>query len=96
VASRTPAERTVAHGGETWPIGSTQNIRGPRTGSPGTSRGVPQRPVVLDADRRQHPNDGVHPWKVTAAPATAQGRIRVTSVTDPTVKDVSDAVFAIQ
>jgi hypothetical protein len=37
----------------------------------------------------------VHPWKVTA-PAAAQGRIRVTSVTDPTVKDVSDAVFAIQ
>ena len=32
----------------------------------------------------------------TAAPATAQGRIRVTSVTDPTVMDVSDAVFAIQ
>jgi hypothetical protein len=29
-------------------------------------------------------------------PATAQARIRITSVTDPTVKDVSDAVFAIQ
>jgi hypothetical protein len=41
------------------------------------------------------PKDGVHPWKVTA-PATARSRIRVTRVTDPTVKDVTDAVFAVQ
>jgi len=41
------------------------------------------------------PNDGVHPWKATG-PATGQARIRVTSVTDPTVADTSDANFAIQ
>jgi hypothetical protein len=39
-------------------------------------------------------NDGTHAWTVTA-PATTTARIRVTSVTYPTVSDVSDANFTV-
>ena len=89
---------TVAlpNGGEMWSIGSTQNITWTSTGLTGNVKievsrtgGTSWTSVVGSTA-----NDGTHPWKVTG-PATSQARIRLTSVTDPTVTDVSDANASI-
>jgi hypothetical protein len=40
-------------------------------------------------------NDGTEPWTVTS-PVTSNARIRVSSVSQPTVNDVSDANFTIE
>ena len=83
-------------GGETWPIGSTQSIRWTSTGFAGNVKiqvsrdGGATWSLIVSSTA----NDGVHPWKVTG-PATTQARIRVTSLTDPTVGDVSNASFTI-
>ncbi len=85
---------TVAspNGGETWPIGSVQNISWTSSGLIGN--------VKIEVSRNggtswasitgSTPNDGAHAWTVKG-PATIQARIRVTSVTDPTVADVSNS-----
>ena len=87
---------TVPDGGETWPIGSTQTIRWTSVGLTGN--------VKIEVSRNggttwalivgSTASDGAHAWKVTG-PATAQARIRVTSVTDPTVSDVSNTNLAL-
>jgi hypothetical protein len=53
---------------------------------------------VLDIRTELHSinNAGQIAFTTVVAVSGPHGRIRVTSVTDPTVKDVSDAVFAIQ
>jgi len=89
---------TAPNGGETWPIASTQNISWISSGLTGNvkielsrSGGAPPWSLIIAST----PNDGTHSWVVTG-PTTTQARIRVTSVTDPTVTDVSDANAALQ
>jgi hypothetical protein len=85
------------NGAEAWPIGSTQNIMWASSGLTGKGKiqvsrdGGATGSLVAGSTA----NDGVHPWKVKG-PASRQARIRVTSVTDPTVADPGDADFAIQ
>ena len=57
-------------------------------------RGLPQWRDLVDVLIASTLNDGAHGWTVTG-PATTQVRLRVTSVSDPTVADVSDATATI-
>ena len=87
---------TSPNGGEVWPIGSSQNIAWTSSGLTGNvkieiSRNGGTSWTVLSASTL---NDGAHGWTVTG-PATTQARLRVTSLTDPTVADVSDAIATI-
>jgi hypothetical protein len=90
---------TSPNGGETWPIGSTQTIHWTSRGLTGNVKIEVSR-VLRDESTSwavivsSTPNDGTYNWKVTG-PATTQAQIRITSVTDPTVTDVSNANFTI-
>ena len=87
---------TSPNGGEIWPMGSSETIRWTSTQICGKVK------IELSRDGGSSwstlisstPNDGAHPWKV-AAPATTQARIRVSSVKDPRVSDISDGDFRI-
>jgi hypothetical protein len=88
---------TFPNGGEMWPIGSTQNLSWTSSGLTGNvkievSRNGGTSWSVIVATT---PNDGTYSWLVTG-PATTQARIRVTSLTDPTVADVGNANATIQ
>jgi len=84
------------NGGENWKIGTLQTITW-------TSDGV-TGPVRIDLSRdgggtwrniiAYTSNDGRQAWKVTA-PATTEARIRVVSIMNSAVFDVSDANFTI-
>ena len=90
----TLASGVVVHspnGGETWPIDSMQTIVWTSSGITGDvmielSRdgGTSWEPIIAST-----PNDGSHPWTVTG-PVTAQARVRITSLSSPTLADVSD------
>jgi hypothetical protein len=86
----------VPNGGEVWPIGSTRAVTWFSSGLTGNVKievsrngGSTWTSVIANTL-----NDGTHNWIVTG-PATTQGRIRVTSLTDPTVSDTSNANFTI-
>jgi lysyl endopeptidase len=81
----------------TWYAGEANNITWSSVGLTGT--------VNIDINRAYSggtwesivtgtANDGTHSWTVTT-PTTSAARIRVTSVTYPTVSDVSDADFTV-
>jgi surface antigen len=84
------------NGGEKWPMGSIQTIRWSSTGVTGNVR--------IDLSRNggsswetiipYTANDGSEAWIVTG-PATTQARIRVVSLSDPTIFDMSDGNFTI-
>src|SRR5215471_3640152 len=83
------------NGGECWPIGATRNITW--VGGSGNvrielSRTGGSAPWALISNNT--PNDGSYTWVVTGPPTT-QARIRITSLTDPTVSDTSDGNFTI-
>jgi hypothetical protein len=85
------------NGAEVWPIGSTRSIAWTSSGLTGNvkievSRNGGAAWALISAST---PNDGTHPWNVTG-PATTQARVRVTSVTDPTVSDASNANAVLQ
>ncbi|HEV8438171.1 MAG TPA: hypothetical protein VGT40_08755 [Methylomirabilota bacterium] len=86
----------VANGGEVWPIGSSQSIVWTSSGLTGNvkielSRDGGTSWALISGNTA---NDGAHPWMVTGA-ATTQARLRVTSLTNPAVFDVSNANFTI-
>lgn len=86
---------TVPNGGETWQIGSTQNIQW-SSNFPGKvkvliSRNGGAKWTLIFASK---PNDGNQPWKVKGATTTAL--IKVCRVKAPSVCDISDANFSIQ
>jgi hypothetical protein len=88
---------TDPNGGEVWAIGSTKQIHWNSSGLTGkvkieVSRNGGTSWTLITSDTA---DDGTHPWVVQGS-ATTQARIRVTSKTDPTVKDVSNANFTIQ
>jgi len=88
---------SAPNGGENWAIGNTQTISWTSSGLTGNVKielsrngGASWSPIATNT-----PNDGTQTWIVTG-PATAQARIRVTSLTDPTVSDASNGNAAIQ
>jgi hypothetical protein len=88
---------TAPNGGETWPIGALQTLRWNSSGVSGKVRiqisrnGGASWTTLFSATV----NDGVQNWKVKG-PATTQTRLRVSSVTNPGMFDVSDGNFEIR
>ena len=88
---------TSPNGGEIWRIGSSHPIQWTSSGLTGNvkiqvSRNGGASWSLITASTA---NDGRFNWIVTGK-ATTQARIRITSVTDPTVSDVSDADVTIK
>jgi hypothetical protein len=88
---------TAANGGEIWQRGSKQMIQWTSIGIGGKVKielsgdgGVSWKTIAKKAV-----NDGSQHWKVNK-PATTQGRIRVCSLSSPSICDTSDANFTIQ
>ena len=86
----------AANGGETINEGALFNIRWTTEGITGNVKielsrddGVSWTELFADT-----PDDGTQPWQVTG-PATQNALFRITSINDPSVFDVSDAVFNI-
>jgi uncharacterized repeat protein (TIGR01451 family) len=84
------------NGGETWPVGSAQTIHWTSSGVSGNVKieisrngGTTWSSLIAST-----PNDGAHPWTVTG-PVTTQARIRVSSVSNPAVSDISDGNYRI-
>jgi len=88
---------SAPNGGESWGIGSVQTITWSTTNVTGTVKielsrnGGASFPEVLFAST---PNDGMENWTVLG-PATSAARVRISSVSTPTVADTSDADFSI-
>jgi subtilisin-like proprotein convertase family protein len=88
---------TSPNGDESQVVGTTEPITWTSTGVAGsvkidysTDGGLSWLPIYPSTE-----NDGVASWTVQA-PVTAQARIRVSSVLDPTVADISDLNFTIR
>ncbi|MEI6310439.1 MAG: kelch repeat-containing protein, partial [bacterium] len=85
------------NGGESWETGSTQTIAWTSQWVSGNvkieiNRSYPSG--TWDTLFASVPNDGSESWVVTA-PASATCRIRISSVSDPAIQDISDGNFAI-
>ena len=84
-------------GGETWYTGESRNITWTSTGITGNvnieiNRAYPG--TTWTTLYSGTANDGTQAWTVTT-PVTSTARIRITSVTYPTVSDTSDTNFSI-
>lgn len=87
---------TLPNGGETWYVSQYRNIRW-------TSQNVTGN-VKIEISRNggstwstiasNTANDGIYGWTVTS-PASTSCRVKVSSVSDPGVNDMSDANFSI-
>lgn len=88
---------TVPNGGESWSIGSTHTLQWSTSNLTGNVRIELSRnggltfPEVLFTNTA---NDGMQDW-TALGPATSTARVRISSVSSPTVADTSDADFAI-
>jgi hypothetical protein len=100
VGAPPPAITLVSpNGGETWQVGTTQTIQWTYTGSPGTSLKI----ELLKADVLNRTitsfastSKGAYSWRIPATLAAgADYSIRITSKTNPSCTDVSDADFTI-
>jgi len=87
---------TSPDGGESWVVGSSHAITWSSAGISGnvniqiSRNGGSTWTTIIS----KTPNDGTQIWKITG-PATTQAKIRVVSVSSPTVFDISDATFII-
>jgi len=88
---------TSPNGGESWTIGSIKNITWISTGLTGSvkielNRNYPSGAwgVLFSSTA----NDGSESWQVTG-PASSSCRFRITSISDPTVFDISNGDFSI-
>ncbi|MGB9834826.1 MAG: lectin like domain-containing protein, partial [bacterium] len=88
---------TSPNGGESWTIGSTKNITWTSTGLTGDvkielNRSYPTGSwEVLFAST---PNDGNESWQVSG-PSSSSCRLRITSLSNPSVSDISDNNLSI-
>ena len=91
---------SIPNGGETWQVWSPYNIIWESVNVTGDVRidysmdggGVWIAPALFPDTA----NDGAEEWTPKTADVTAQGRIKVSSVDDPSVFDVSDADFTVE
>lgn len=83
-------------GGEDWPVGSTQSIQWTSSGVSGNMRIQLSRNggATYETLFGSTPNDGTENWVVTA-PLTLSARVRITSLSDTTVLEVSSSDFTI-
>jgi hypothetical protein len=86
----------VPNGGENWQINTSQTITWTSSGVTGNvkielSRNGGATFETLFADT---PNDGSQSWTVTG-PATTQARVKISSVANPSVNDLSNANFTL-
>jgi hypothetical protein len=93
------ANVTAPNGGETWYVGSTQNITWTYTGPPSqydieysTDNGTTWNLVATNVSVGA--GGGSYAWVIPNTPST-QCLVRVTDMIDPTRTDVSNAVFTI-
>jgi len=98
VSAASPSTITVVspNGGEYWIAGTSQTIRWKSSSVTGNvridlSRDGGSTWATIIANTR---NDGSEPWTVTI-PATTKARIRVVSLTNPAIFDISDRDFEI-
>jgi len=84
------------NGGESWTIGTSQNITWTATFTITDVKIELQRSVggSWETIVESTTNDGTYPWTV-AGSATAAASIRISKVGDPSINDVSDAVFSL-
>jgi hypothetical protein len=88
---------TSPNGREVWDIGSVQTIRWTSTGITGNVRidlsrdGGSTWTTIISST----PNDGSEQWTVTGPP-TNRARIRIVSLANPAIWDVSDQDFTIR
>jgi hypothetical protein len=88
---------TSPNGGESWPLGSAQTITWTSSNLSGnvtielSTDGGATFPTMIAANTA---NDGSEPWTVAGAPC-ATARIRITSISFPTVFDASNTNFSI-
>jgi hypothetical protein len=89
---------TIPNGGETWSVGTVQTIQWSTSNLTGNVKielsrnGGSSFPEILFANTA---NDGIEDWTVLG-PATSAARVRISSVSSPTVADTSDADFSIE
>jgi hypothetical protein len=87
---------TAPNGGETWGIGTMQNITW-------TSTSVTNAKIELSINNgtswndiiASTPSNGTYSWNVSNTPST-QCLVRISDVSSPSTQDVSDAVFTIE
>jgi hypothetical protein len=87
---------TAPNGGETWGVGTMQNITW-------TSSGVTNARIELSINNgstwtditASTPSTGSFSWTVSNTPSN-QCIVRISDVSDPSTSDVSDAVFTIE
>jgi hypothetical protein len=96
-----PANSTLTvatpNGGETWPVGSTQTIQWSSTNVSGNVKielsrsgaGGPFETLLASTT-----NDGAESWTVSGS-VTSQAMIKISSVNDPSVSDMSNGGFTI-
>jgi hypothetical protein len=97
-ASRGSLTLASPNGGESWTIGSTQNITWTSTSVTGNlkielNRNYPSG--SWETIFASTPNDGTESWVVTG-PVSSNCRIRVSSLDDPTIWNISDGDFTIE
>ncbi len=93
-----PASITVTapNGGETWGVGTMQNITWTSTGVTNakielsTNNGTSWTDIIAST-----PSNGTFNWTVSNTPS-AQCLVRISDVSNPSTQDVSDAVFTIE
>jgi subtilisin family serine protease len=88
---------TAPNGGETWYVGTSQNITWTSTGVTGNIKIELNRSYSGGAWETLFAsiaNDGTEPWTV-AGTTTTSARIRISSVTTPSILDESNANFTI-
>jgi photosystem II stability/assembly factor-like uncharacterized protein len=84
-------------GGEIWPVGSVKTIQWNSSSLPGNVKIELSRNGGITFSETLFPNtanDGFEPWTVTG-PLTSDAVVRISSVSGPSVLDVSNAAFTI-
>jgi len=100
ISSLPQADKSITiltpNGNDVWAIGTSQTIKWISHGLSGGVRIEISRDGGSSFDLIQDnvPNVGFYDW-IVQAPVTFQALIRITSIDDPTVYDVSDASFSI-
>jgi hypothetical protein len=88
---------TSPNGGEIWAIGSQQNVTWTSTNLPGSikielsTNGGSTFPTVIAASTT---NDGAETWTVSG-PVSSTARIRISSISIPSLADTSNANFSM-
>jgi hypothetical protein len=87
---------TAPDGGESWTVGTSQNITWTTLGPITDVKIELQREVAGSWEEivASTTNDGTYPWTATI-PTTTTATVRISKVGDGTVNDTSDATFSI-